>query len=138
MKHVVELNQGLFRPEIQGALQRSAAEKFCLEKFHHTSRVNARFVAAFRVAYDSLAASTHETEAASVTEQESSSAGPVAVSAGDGSEDPSHKSAKTDKKTDRSDIQVSAFQAQCENHCREELEARMVSLLIEGVSVIKV
>ena len=63
MKHVVELNQGLFRPEIQGALQRSAAEKFCLEKFHHTSRVNARFVAAFRVAYDSLAASTHETEA---------------------------------------------------------------------------
>ena len=40
MKHVVELSQQLFRLEIQGALQRAHADKFSLEKFHQTTRVN--------------------------------------------------------------------------------------------------
>ena len=54
MKHALELSQGLYRPEIQGALQKCPAEKFSVEKFHQTTRVNQRFTTAFGVAYASL------------------------------------------------------------------------------------
>ena len=49
---------GFFKPEIQGDLQRSALDKFSVDKFHQTSRVAQRFTTAFKIAYDSLAAAT--------------------------------------------------------------------------------
>ena len=49
---------GFFKPENQGALQKSALEKFSVYKFHQTSRVTQRFTTAFKIAYDSLAAAT--------------------------------------------------------------------------------
>ena len=58
MKHMLEVPQGFFRPEIQGALQRSSADKFSVDKFHQTSRVTQRFTTAFKIACDSLAAAT--------------------------------------------------------------------------------
>ena len=63
MKHVLELSQGLFRPEIQGALLRSPVDKFDVDNFHQTTRVTQRFATTFKVAYDSLlAASAQEDE----------------------------------------------------------------------------
>ena len=54
MKHVVELSQGLCRPEIQGALQKLPVEKFSVEKFHQATRVSQRFTTALKVAHGSL------------------------------------------------------------------------------------
>jgi len=54
MKHVLGVTQGLYQPEIKGALQGIAAEKYSVEKFHKSTRVAQRFTTAFKIAYDSL------------------------------------------------------------------------------------
>ena len=64
MKHALELSQGLYGPEIQGALQKSPVEKYSVEKFHQTTRVNQRFATAFGVAYDSLVGRSADAKAA--------------------------------------------------------------------------
>ena len=54
MKHALELSQGLYRPEIQGAIQKCSAENFDVDKCHQTTRVNQRFTTAFGVTYASI------------------------------------------------------------------------------------
>ena len=54
MKHALELSQGLYRPEIQGALQRVSAAKYSVYMFHQTTRVHQRFTTAFGIDYTSL------------------------------------------------------------------------------------
>ena len=64
MKHVLELSQGFFKPEIQGALQMKAGDRFSVDKFHQTTRVRYRFAAPFKVAYDSLQAAAAQEKTA--------------------------------------------------------------------------
>ena len=75
MKHVLELTQGVFRPEIQGALLRSPADKFNLDKFQQTTRVTQRFATAFRVACDSLQAASAQSKTTEEGNQPSSGTG---------------------------------------------------------------
>lgn len=82
MKHALELSQGLYRPEIQGALQKCPAEKFSVEKCHQTTRVNQRFTTAFLVAYDSLVGTPAGAKAAEGAEQQPSASSGTAASAG--------------------------------------------------------
>ena len=54
MKHLLDLSQGLYRPEIQGALTKAPTEKVSIEKFHQTTCVSQRFATPLGVACDSL------------------------------------------------------------------------------------
>ena len=91
---------GFLKPEIQGALQRSSADKFSVEKFHHTSRVTQRFTTAFKIAYDSLAAATaREQTAEEGGEPASATGGQTAASAGKEPESPA-KGDNPDKKSE--------------------------------------
>ena len=75
MKHMLEVSQGFFRPDIHGALLRSSADKFSVEKFHQTSRVTQRFTTAFKIAYDSLAAAAAREQTAEEGGQPASATG---------------------------------------------------------------
>ena len=132
MKHMLEVPQGFFKPEIQGAFLRSSADKFSVEKFHQTSRVTQRFTTAFKIAYDSLAAATAREQTAEEGGQPASAtAGQTAASAGKEPSSPS-KGDNLDKRPELRDIRLTAFRIECEHHCRRELEARWVSLVMEG------
>ena len=134
MKHVLVLSQGFFKPDIQGALQMKAGDRFSVDKFHQTTRVNQRFATAFKVAYDSLeAAST-----AGKTTEESSQPGPgiggqTAASAGSKPSPPANSGDNEDKRPELSrEMQLASFRSDCEEHCRRELSARLVALVVEG------
>ena len=123
---------GFFKPEIQGALGKSALEKFSVDKFHQTSRVTQRFTNAFKIAYDSLAAATAREQTAEEGGQPASATGgQTAASAGKEPSSPS-KGDNLDKRPELRDIRLTAFRIECEHHCRRELEARLVSLVMEG------
>ena len=130
MKHALGLSQGLYRPEIQGALQKCPAEKFSVEKFHQTTRVDQRFTTAFLVAYDSLVGTPAGAKAAEGAEQQPSASSGTAASAGPAFLAKSES--ELEKTPELREMQVSAFRAECEQHCRQELEARLVALVIEG------
>ena len=128
MKHLLDLSQGLYRPEIQGALAKAPTEKFSIEKFHQTTRVNQRFATPFGVAYDSLVGKPADSEkelnqprAASANEQTA------------GSANETNDESVAEKKSVA--VDVTHFRAQCEQHCRQEFEARLVSLVAEGTGV---
>ena len=57
MKHALDVSQGLYQPEIKGALSGTSADRYCVEKFHKATRVSQRFTTAFLIAYDSLVGS---------------------------------------------------------------------------------
>ena len=127
MKHVLELTQGLFRPEIQGALEKTTSEKFSVERFHQTTRVTQRFATKFRVVYDSLAAGTQE-------KPESSEGGKAETASPEAVKTPL-VGGEVEKRPERREMQVSAFRMECEQHCKQELEARVVSLAVQGIHV---
>ena len=54
MKHSLDHAQGLYQPEIKGALSGTTADKYSTEIFLKAVRVNQRFTTAFNIAYDSL------------------------------------------------------------------------------------
>ena len=133
MKHVLELSQGLFKPEIQGALLRSPADKFNVEKFHQTTRVSQRFATAFKVAYDSLLAASAQAKTTEAGTQPSSvTDGQAAASAGAETSPPSSSGGNFEKRPELREMRVSSFRTECEEHCRRELEARLVLLVMEG------
>ena len=75
MKHALDLAQGFYQPEIKGALSGPAAEKYTLEKFLQSTRVNARFASQFSIAYDSLVGKTSAASAAAAGEDTKAQAG---------------------------------------------------------------
>ena len=54
MKHSLDHAQGLYQPEIKGALSGTTADKYSTEKFLRAVRVSQRFTTAFNIACDSL------------------------------------------------------------------------------------
>ena len=58
MKHVLELQQGLFCAEIKGALAGMNAERCSMDKFHIASEVEVRVAKPFRIAFDSYVGAT--------------------------------------------------------------------------------
>ena len=125
MKHALEVSQGLFQPEIRGALTKIGSEKYDFDKFQKCSRVAVRFTTAFRVAFDSLvgqstAASAGEGDADKKDNQEKQDA--PEKSAAD------KKAAEDKKKKDAPEDCLTEFRGKCEKYVVTELEARVVSL----------
>ena len=54
MKHLMDLAQGLYRPEILAALKQPKAEWFNFQHFHKGARVSKRFLEPFHIAYDTV------------------------------------------------------------------------------------
>ena len=107
MKHALELYQGLYRPDIQGALQ-----KFHVDKFHQTTRVNQRFTTAFGIAYTSLVGTPAEAKAAKGAEQQpSSSSAEQHTAASAGPALSANSESRLEKKPELRAEQVSAFRA---------------------------
>ena len=102
--------------------------------FTKTTRVNQRFATAFKVAYDSLEA----VSTAGKTTEGSSQPGPgiggqTAASAGSKPSPPANSGDNEDKRPELSrEIQLASFRSDCEEHCRRELEARLVALVVDG------
>ena len=127
MKHALEMNQGFYHSELRGALSNiGSADKYSLEKFHQSGRVAQRFVKGFAIAYDSLVGPG----AASAGAGEGTPDG----QAGEGTQEgkaPAEQDVIPQKKADAPD-ELNTFRAQCEQFCRKELEARLVSLAAEN------
>ena len=89
-----------------------------------------RFATPFGVAYDSLVGKTAETgasgedgkDAAAETEAKAASA-------------EANTEAVSAKKKEVKLLDLASFRAQCEAHCKQELEARVVALVREGTGV---
>ena len=60
VKHYLEIAQGFYNAEIRGALTNMPADKFTVEKFLATTRVEQRFAKPFQIAYDSIAGNPQE------------------------------------------------------------------------------
>ena len=100
-----------------------------MEKFLATTRVQQRFTQPFTVAYDSLIGKTTATTGASAEDEAASAATTEGAAA---KEAPEADGAGS--KTSR-EAAVANFRAQCEAHCKQELEARVVALVREGNGV---
>ena len=93
-----------------------------MEKFLAATRVQERFTQPFTVAYDSLIGKTTATTGASA-EDEAASAATKEEAAKEASEADGAGSA-VNKKTASREADIANFRAQCEAHCKQELEAR--------------
>ena len=134
MKHAVELSQGMFQPEINGALAMLPGDKYNIDRFLKGSRVSVRFTAGFSIAYDSLvgkpaAASASGAEGEGVDSRDSAKQN-LPASAG-----ASNQEKQTAKNKDDANAALPAFRDECEKHCKRELDARLVSLIAEGSHV---
>ena len=131
MKHALEVSQGMYQPEIKGALSGTASQKYSVEQFNKAARVNTRFTTPFFVAYDSLLG-TPSAVSVCAADGERGRTDDSAASKGADSAGSQHEchAEKTSKETD-----LTAFRTQCELHCRRELEARLVTLVADGTHV---
>jgi hypothetical protein len=118
MKHVLDLSQGLYQPEIMGALSGIATHKFSAAVFNNGARVRRYFFAHFAIAYDTLLWTPQGAPKDEVPAPEDVLA-LVESAGGQKQESPAEK-------------KVSAFARECEAHCRRELDSRMVTFLSEG------
>ena len=119
MKHALDVVQGLYQPEIRGALTGTTADKYNVAKFHKATRVNQRFATSFLIAYDSL-----------IGQPAAASADAAAGPDGHGDAAESAEESQAEKTTQSTD--ASTFRRQCEQHCVLELEARSVLLVAGG------
>ena len=117
MKHVLELSQCYFRPEIAGALHPQGAKAkhtqmidYDVEKFQQSSRVLQRFTQGFRRAYDLMVGAVQEAPQTPAPEESAALVHPDASAEADQGE--------AEKIAEARDVQVSAFRAECEVHSR--------------------
>ncbi len=54
----MDLAQGFYQPEIKGAMAAVGAQRFSLDRFHKTGRVELRFMNEFAVTLNSFASQT--------------------------------------------------------------------------------
>ena len=133
MKHALDLAQGFYQPEIKGALSGPAAEKFTLEKFLQSTRVNTRFATQFSIAYDSLVGKPSVASAAAAGENTNAQAGqPEEGTANVGASINPDSKEKSKHDGSKDLLEVSAFRRQCESYCLRELEARLLTLVAKG------
>ena len=132
MKHVLDISQGFYLPEIRTALSAISADKCNVEKFNKLPRVYHRFSNMFQIAYDSLlvlpsvaSACVAVGEGVHIEELAASIAAESAGSQREGSQ-------AEKKSQDSKEMDLAAFRMQCEKHCLGELEARLVSIVAEG------
>jgi hypothetical protein len=134
MKHALDVSQGLYQPEIKGALAGTSADKYSVDKFHNATRVNQRFTTSFLIAYDSLNQRFTTSFLISAATADAA-AGPgddsAAAKAAESASQKQESQAEM-KKQDSRETDLSAFRRQCEMHCLRELEARLVLLVAEG------
>jgi hypothetical protein len=127
MKHALDLAQGLYQPEVRGALQGTTADKYNADKFHKATRVNQRFTAGFTIAYDTLIGPSSAASAGAADgeggEKDDSASSKGAASAFP----PEGIPEKTSRETD-----LAVFRTSCEKHCTKELDARLVALVAQG------
>ena len=127
MKHFLDLAQGVYKPEIKGALSQPKAERYNLEQFHRAQRVETRFFNQFRVAYDSLLGRPQERPEANPA------GGATEAATADGATRIGEEMVSEDnKKIDSTPSRVTAFQLECEAKCREAIDARVVLLVAEA------
>ena len=127
MKHFHDIATGFYKPEISGALSQPKGQRYNVEQFHKGTRVLARFVGPFRIAYDSLVA----VPKGSSQEDQTGAAGEAATAdaaQGVGSE----VAAENKKNAEVTPSQVDCFRLQCEQACQTEIDARVVLLVAEG------
>ena len=127
MKHMLELSQGLYRPEIAGALQKVNIHKYNIEHFHETIRVKQKFSTPFQVAYDSLCP---KPEGAPEEQPAPAEGAPSAGSAPEAKTEGGTEKKKVARET--KDLDLREFRDSCEKHCCQELEARLVAMVAEG------
>ena len=102
-----------------------------MEKFLAATRVQERFTQPFTVAYDSLIGKTTATTGASAEDEAASAATKEEAAAKEAPEADGAGSA-VNKKTASREADIANFRVQCEAHCKQELEARVVALVREG------
>ena len=129
MKHSLELAQGYYAPEIKGALAAVGADRYSLDKFHKSTRVSQRFFQAFKIAYDSIACKPQAESADALKGEEESGAQSLGSDAG---QDPVPLGSKDQEKQPNKELEIAAFRKACEDHCRRELESRLVTLTATG------
>ena len=127
MKHMLELSQGLYRPEIAGALQKVNIHKYNIEHFHETTRVKQKFSTPFQVAYDSLCP---KPEGAPEEQPAPAEGTPSAGSAPEAKTEGGTEKKKVARET--KDLDLREFRDTCEKHCCQELEARLLAMVAEG------
>ena len=135
MKHVLDISQGFYLPEIRAALSATSADKCNVEKFNKLPRVYQRFSKTFMIAYDSILVLPSVASACAAVGQgghiDDCAASIAAESAGSQrQESQAEKKPRDSKETD-----LAAFRFQCEKHCLRELEARLVPIVAEGSHV---
>ena len=134
MKHALEVAQGLYAPEIKGALSGTGAEKYGIDKFLGAARVQKRFGDQFKIAYDTLIGKKSEPDgeaqaaALAALNQEGGGAPKSAGQQQDGQE--SKIETEPQKK-----VAVSNYRTHCETYCQGELDARVITVLAEGTHV---
>ena len=123
MKHSLELKQGVYAPELNGALRGNSkgAKGFTMDAFHLCGRVETKFFSAFLMAYDALkprAASADEMQAVQDAVQDAG--GDAEQNAGgehsQGGEPGQGRKTKAEE--------LNAFKKNCESKTKEELDAR--------------
>ena len=127
MKHFFDIVTGFYKPEISGALSQPKGQRYNVEQFHKGTRVLARFVGPFRIAYDSLVA----VPKGSSQEDQTGAAGEAATAdaaQGVGAE----VAAENKKNAEVTPSQVDCFRQQCEQACQKEIDGRVVLLTAEG------
>ena len=136
MKHSLDLAQGFYSPEIKGALAAVAGDKYSLDRFHKSTRVAQRFFQVFSLARDSLVGKVRAESADAGGGQEQSGTQSQGSTVGEAPVGPgSQEQAKQPRKQPEcKELDVSVFQKECEEHCRRELEARLVSLCANGTA----
>ena len=117
MKHMLELSQGLYRPEMRRHFS-------C---FHEATRVKQKFSTPFQVAYDSLCG---KPEGAPEEQPAPAEGTPSAGSAPEAKTEGGTEKKKVDRET--KDLDIHQFRDSCEKHCCQELEARLVAMVAEG------
>jgi hypothetical protein len=135
MKHLLDVSQGLYQPEIKGALSGTSADKYSVEKFHKGTRVNQRFTKAFLVAHDSILGLSSSASACAAAGQGGHTDDSAAAKAAESAGSQKQESQAEKKPQDSKETDLQAFRSQCEKHCLRELEARLVSIVAEGSHV---
>jgi hypothetical protein len=132
MKHVLDISQGFYQPEIRGALSGTWAERYNVEKFNKAIRVNHRFTKTFMIAYDSIVGPSSAASACAAVGQGGQIDDCAASIAAESAGSQMQESQAEKKPQDYKETDLAAFRMQCEKHCHRELEARLVSILAEG------
>eukprot|EP00959_Pyramimonas_sp_CCMP1952_P422034 8840952-Pyramimonas_sp.AAC.1 len=60
MKHFLDIGQDFYKQEISGALIQPRAERYNMDKFYRSVRVNKRFFEKFQISNDSLVGNPQE------------------------------------------------------------------------------